>query len=169
MVRFSVLRSRFPVIIGTIVLGILSVPSCGNSNADDSKNVDTSSTLFKNTTPPFTIDVLPGFHVEEDVTMVGRSYHYRSDDPTNQTDELGVYVGNLPDTTSPPSYSAKREYRDVFYGDSVKWREFITTGYTFREVVVAKDSVDFVHSWCYSKDSTTLAQLTGMMKSIRPR
>lgn len=168
MTNIAAIRTRFRGGLYAIILGCLPLLSCGEESISEDSDT-TQQTANVNTTPPFTIDVIPGFHVEEDVTMVGRSYHYRPDDLSNKTDELGVYAGNLPDTTSPHTYNAKREYRDSFYGDSANWREFIMADYTFREVVVAKDSANKVHSWCYSKDSVMLEELTKMMKSIRKR
>lgn len=150
------------------VLFAVAGSSCGESNQSEDQDTATATqNQVADIPPPFTIDLLPGYEIVQEVTMVGRAYYFKSDYPENPSDEAGIFFGALPDTTSPKVEYTKREYRDLFMGDSANWREFKAAGFIHREVYIDRGPEDKIHSWCYSTNPETLEKLCAMIKTIR--
>lgn len=164
-------RSIFKVHSSAMLLLLVWLASsCGDSNADESKDsAQNVQTTVEIPPPPFSVNLAPGYDIVPEMTMVGVNYYFQTNDPVHTNDAGGIYIGAFPDTSSPPTDYSKREYLDVFMGDSAVWREFITRTYTHREVFVNNGESEKIHSWCYAHDSASLEQLTAMIKSIRKK
>jgi hypothetical protein len=167
----NVSRARLPVsgLFAFLMFSVLT-SSCGDKNSDGKKDSSiTSPTTVEIPPPPFTVELAPNYEIVPEMTMVGVNYYFQTEDPAHANDAGGIYFGALPDTSSPPTDYIKREYMDIFMGDSVVWREFKTAKYTHREVFIHSGENEKTHAWCYAHDSVTLENLTTMIKSIRKK
>lgn len=154
------------VLLPAIALGLLI--SCGNDG--DEKTTDSVAVInpIVEEPIPFSIDLLPGYKIEKQDGPDFTVYYFQSTDTSQSFNEGGIYFGGAPDTSSPQSQGyTKREFRDVFMGDSADWREFTTDTYVQREVYVEKSPTEKIHSWCYSNDPAMLEKLYGMIQSIK--
>lgn len=159
---FTVLRSLFTVFAFSFLI------SCGEDSNEHAADTVPVAANPVTQDPPFTIDLLPGYKIAKQTGPDFVVYYFQATDTSQSDNEGGIYFGSHPDTASPRTQAfTKREFRDVFMGDTADWREFTTATYVQREVYVETGPNEKVHSWCYSNDSLMLEKLYAMIKSIR--
>jgi hypothetical protein len=167
-----VLSSRLQVLSCALFLVLVlssAITSCGSE--ENKKPLDTTSTVtppVADEPPPFEIQLLPGYKIEKQQGADFVVYYFQAIETSQSDSEGGIYFGSAPDTSAPRTQAyTKRDFRDVFMGDSANWREYTTATYVQREVYLELSPSEKIHSWCYSNDPATLERLFGMIKSIR--
>lgn len=163
--QHKVLRLKFTVLC--TALGLCMLASCGEGNTPQQQ--DTARVVIPVTEEPvpFSVDLLPGYKIEKQDGPDFTVYYFQSTDTSQSFNEGGIYFGGAPDTSSPRTQAyTKREFRDVFMGDTADWREFTTDTYVQREVYLEKSPTEKIHSWCYSNDPAMLEKLYEMIQSI---
>jgi hypothetical protein len=161
---------RFPVpgCALFLVLGLsLVVASCGSEEEKPKK--DTSASVPPVNDPlPFEINLLPGYKVNKQQGEDFIVYYFQAEDTSMSDHEGGIYFGSAPDTSAPRTQEyTRREFRDLFMGDSTNWREYTTATYVQREVYLDLGPQEKIHAWCYSDDPAKLDQLYKMIQSIK--
>lgn len=164
-VQHKVLRSTFTVLL--TALSLCALTACGeDKNAQQQDTVPATIPVVEGPVP-FSINLLPGYKIEKQDGPDFTVYYFQSTDTSQSFNEGGIYFGGAPDTSSPRTQAyTKREFRDVFMGDTADWREFTTDTYVQREVYIEKSPTEKIHSWCYSNDPAMLEKLYGMIQSI---
>lgn len=167
--RFPVFRcSKFLVRMFTSCVMALSFVSCGDESNANTQDSTAGEIPVAQDKPPFDIQLLPGYKIEKQQGSDFVVYYFQAEDTSQSDNEGGIYFGGAPDTSSPRAQAfTKREFRDVFMGDTANWREFTTATYVQREVYLELSPIEKIHAWCYANDSLKLEQLYTMIKSIR--
>lgn len=164
---FHVPGSKFKVLCCAAIALSYVLTACGNE--EDKRNVDTTAALpASDDSLPFIIELLPGYKVEKQQGADFIVYYFMAEDTSQSDNEGGIYFGSAPDTSAPRAQEyIRREFRDLFMGDSANWREYTTATYVQREVYLDLGPQEKIHAWCYSNDSAKLEKLYRMIKSIR--
>jgi hypothetical protein len=161
---------QYIILCAVFVTSSFLFASCGSDADHQQQDTTALATPAAPETPPFSIDLLPGYKIEKQVGPDFTVYYFQPTDTSQSFNEGGIYFGAAPDTSSPRTQSyTKREFRDVFMGDTAEWREFTTDTYVQREVYVEKNPNEKIHSWCYSNDPAMMEKLYAMIQSIRPQ
>lgn len=160
--QFAVRSSRFEVLLAMIILLCASCDPPAPANTNTTPKTDSRTAIG---VTGYTIDLLPGYLIEPDTIF--KAYYFKPSQSNPNESEAGMYIGPKPDTASPMIEFVKRQYRDVFMGDSVTWTEYATAKYIQREAFVEKTPMEKIHVWCYSRDGSDLARLYDMVKTIR--
>ena len=153
------------------VLLLLSLPSCGDES--DPTDRDTATKIVYPTgtqeigTTGFIIDLADGFYLLDDPDAF--AFYFEPLVTNEKKSGGGIYFGSTPDTTSPGVEYTERKFSDLFLGDSVGCREFSAADYYYRELMDTQRSGEFIHSWCYSKDSVETQRLWKMITGIRKK
>jgi hypothetical protein len=164
-----VLSSRFSVLSSALLLIMCMTITVSCGTEEDKTKKDTTVALPPaDDSLPFIINLLPGYKVEKQQGADFIVYYFQAEDTSMSEHEGGIYFGAAPDTSAPRIQEyTRREFRDLFMGDTANWREYTTATYMQREVYLDLGPQEKIHSWCYSNDSLKLEQLYDMIKSIK--
>lgn len=79
----------------------------------------------------------------------------------------GIYIGTKPpDEHAPKSAFTKSESMGVLLGQSVKWVEYKTATYIWKETVVENGDGRKIQVWCYAENSADFEKLFKTINSI---
>ena len=134
------------------------------SASHPSANVTTSRTAIGNS--GYFID-LPSTHkIDSQPGIDFKVYYFTPFDTTLNRGEAGIYFGTHPDEAPPSREYTKKEFSQVWLGQTVKWNEYTTNAYTQRETFVNMADSSMIHCWCYSDNNSDLEKLFLMVNTI---
>lgn len=117
-------------------------------------------------TTGFTIELPDNYvSVEKKDTDIIVDYIMPNDTATNHGG--GIYIGTKPpDDHAPKSVFSMMETMGVLLGHSVKWVEYKTATYTWKETIVEIEDGKKIQVWCYAENSADFEKLFKTMNSI---
>ncbi len=103
--------------------------------------------------------------LEKKDTNIIVNYIMPNDTATNHGG--GIYIGTKPpDEHAPKSAFTKSESMGVLLGQSVKWVEYKTATYIWKETVVENGDGRKIQVWCYAENSADFEKLFKTINSI---